>query len=101
MTPLEIKLLNGEVSLLQRLDDCIASHLVFMTLAIVYLLLALLVWTLVCIARCKAKGLVKPGPPVIFIQSPAPPRWLEEPPFDPFPPMRGSDYEYERLIDPD
>jgi hypothetical protein len=101
MNPLEIKLLNKEVSFFQYLDGIIDQHPVFVTLAIFYVFVLLVILVIVNVVRRRAKGLIKPGPRVIYIQSPAPPPPQEEPPFDPFPPMRERDYEYERLIDPD
>lgn len=100
MTSLGVKLLNWEVLCFHHLDSFINHHPIFMTLAIFYLLLLLLVLVIVDVARRRAKGLIRPGPRVIYIQSPAPPP-PGEPPSDPFPPMREQDYEYEDYIDPD
>lgn len=101
MTPWEIKLLNGEMSFLQHLDGFIDNHPVLVTLAILYLLLAFLVVVIVSVTRRRAKGLIQPGPRVIYIQSPAPPPQPEESPFDPSQSRQELEDECERLSDPD
>jgi hypothetical protein len=82
MSPLEVKLLHGEASFFQYLDGIIDRHPIYVTLALLYLFLLAMVLVIVNVARRRAKGLIKPGPRVIFIQSPAPP--APEPQFDPF-----------------
>jgi hypothetical protein len=101
MTPWEIKLLNGEMSFLQHLDGFIDNHPVFVTLAILYLLLAFLVLVIVSVARRRDRGLIQPGQHIIYIPPSTPPPPPEEPPFDPSPSRQQLEDEYERLIDPD
>ena len=101
MNPLEVKWLNAEAACFQQVHGFIDRHPVLMTLAVFYLLLMSLVVVIVNMARRRAKRLIQPGPHVIYLQSEPPHQQPEEPAFDPFPPMRERDYEYERLIDPD
>jgi hypothetical protein len=101
MTPWEIKLLNGEVSFFHRLDSFIDRHPLLMTLAVIYLLLALLAWVIVSTARRRAKGLIPPCSHVIYIPPSTPPPAPEEPPLDMFPSKQELEDECERLSDSD
>lgn len=85
MTPFEIKLLHGEASFLHHLDGIIDKHPIGVTLVLLYLFMLVMVLVIVDVARRHAKGLIKPGPRIIYIESTTPPP-PPEPTFDPFPP---------------
>jgi len=100
MSAWEIKVLNGEVSLLRRLDEIIGQHPLDVTVAMICLCLLALLLVIVHAARHHSRAGGRPGPRIIYVESPTPPpRPAPEPPFDPFPPMRDVDYEMERLRD--
>jgi hypothetical protein len=85
MNGLEVRALNSIRSFFGHLDHIIDRHPVLVTMGVLYLLILLGVLFTVHVVRRKAKGLIKPGPSVIFIESTGPP---SPPPdtFDPFPP---------------
>ena len=98
----QIKALELEASVLKSIDGFVREHALFFLVGIIYLLLALLVWVLSGALRPKGGKPLSHVRPAIIIHLPGPsPPPPEEPPFDPFPPMRERDYEYEHLIDPD
>jgi hypothetical protein len=99
MTPIDVKLLNGESWVLHHLDTIVDRHPGYVALAILYLFVAFFIWLVVGISRQKAQGKIRQVPPVIIVQSSAPPSPPPEEPFNPFPPMRDVDYEIERLRD--
>jgi hypothetical protein len=91
MNSLKVKVLNSVTSFLGHLDHVLDHHPVFVAIGILYLLMLLAVLFTVYVIRRKAKGLIKPGPRIIFIEPNIPPRPPElEPPFDPFPPPHHS-----------
>ena len=96
MSQLEIRLLSSFTSFLDHLRDIIDDHPVLVTLGIFYLLILLAVFMIVRGIQRRAKGLINPGPRVIYIESAAPPPPPPEPPFDPFPLWRECDCEYDR-----
>ncbi len=98
MTPLNVKLLNGEAWVLHHLDTIVDGHPGYVALGIIYLFVAFFIWLVVGTAQRKAAGKIGRLPPVIIVQSSAPPPPPEEP-FDLFPPKRDIDYEIERLRD--
>jgi hypothetical protein len=96
MSALEVKLLNSLTSFLGRLDDIIDGHPVFVTIGILYLFMLLAIFLIVHVIRRRAKGLVKFGPRVIYIESAAAHQPPPEPPFDPFPPRCECDWDHDR-----
>ena len=96
MSPLEIRLLNSLTSFLGHLSDFINDHPVFVTVGIFNLLVLLVSFMIVRGMRRRAKGLINPGPRVIYIESAAPPPPLSEPAFDPFPPWRECECKHDR-----
>jgi hypothetical protein len=93
MSPLEVRLLNSLTSFLGHLNDI---HPVAVTIGIFYLLMLLAVFLTMRGIRRRAKGLINPGPRVIYIESAAPPPPPSEPPFDPFPVWRECDCDHDR-----
>ena len=87
MQPFEMKALELEMMALTNLDGFIHEHALYFLMAVIYLMLALLVWVL-CGALRRTGGKSKPRVRhgiAIYIpigRPPAPPE------FDPFPPCR-------------
>lgn len=79
MIPLEIKLLKLEESALKHLDVIFAHHGIYAIMGVVWLWVFLIVWVVVDVSRRKAKGHRLHIRPVIFIETPAPPRPPEPP----------------------
>jgi hypothetical protein len=79
MTPAEIKLLRLEESALKNLDVIFAHHGIYAIMGVVWLWVLLIVWVIVDISRRRAKGHRLHIRPVIFIETPAPPRPPEPP----------------------
>jgi hypothetical protein len=96
MSPLEVRLLNSLTSFLGHLDDIINDHPVYVTIGIFYLLMLLAIFLIIRGIRRRAKGLINPGPRVIYIESAAPPPPPPEPSFDPFPVWRECDCDHDR-----
>lgn len=96
MSPLEIRLLNSFTSFLGRMDDFIDHHPVIMTIGVLYLFMLFVVFMIVHVVLRRAKGLINPGPRIIFIESSTPPPPPAELPFDPFPLRRDCDCERNR-----
>ncbi|HUA36998.1 MAG TPA: hypothetical protein VMA35_01205 [Candidatus Sulfopaludibacter sp.] len=88
----QIKALELEASALNRLDGFIHERALYFLVGAIYFLLALLAWVLSGALRRKGGQSTHHVRPVIFIELPGTPPPPEEPPFDPFPPMREPDY---------
>jgi hypothetical protein len=96
MNGLEVRVLNSARSFFGHLDHVVDRHPVLVTMAVLYLLILLGVLFIVYVVRRRAKGLIKPGPSIIFIESSSPPPPPPEPTFDPFPVWRQWDCEHDR-----
>jgi hypothetical protein len=92
MQPWQIKALELEVSALNHFDGFIREHALYFLIGAIYLLLALLVWVLCGALRRKGGQSTHYIRPVIFIELSGQPPQPQEPPFDPFPPLREPDY---------
>jgi hypothetical protein len=92
MQPWQIKALELEMSALNRLDGFIHEHALYFLMGAIYLLLALLAWVLCGALRPKGGNPMSHVWPAIVIRLPGTPPPPEEPPFDPFPPLREPDY---------
>jgi len=71
MNPLEVRVLNSVRSFLGHLDRIIDRHPVLVAIGILNLFVLLGALFIVYVVRRRAKGLIKPGPPIIFIESSA------------------------------
>lgn len=94
MSQLEIRLLNSFTSLLDHLRDIIDDHPALVTLGIFRLLILLAVLMIVRGVQRRAKGFIRAGPRIIYVESVTPPP--PEPAFDPLPPWRECDCEQDR-----
>jgi hypothetical protein len=83
-------------SFLGHLDRIIDRHPVLVAMGVLNLFILLGVLFVVYVVRHRAKGLIKPGPPIIFIESSTPPPPPPEPVFDPFPLWRQCDCEHDQ-----
>ena len=92
MQPWQIKALELEASGLKHLDGFIHEHALYFLIGAIYLLLALLAWVLCGALRPKGGNPMSHVWPAIVIRLPGTPPPPEEPPFDPFPPLREPDY---------
>ncbi len=84
----QIKALELEASGFKHLDGFIHEHALFFLIGTIYLLLALLVWTLSGASRRKGGKSISNVRPGIFIDLTGPPPTPAEPPFEPFLPYR-------------
>ena len=87
MQPWQIKSLGWEASALDHLTEYISEHALYFFMGAIYLLLALLVWVLSGGLRRKGNPTCHVRPTIVVYQTQSPPP-PQEPPFNPFPPLR-------------
>ena len=88
----QIRALELETSGLKHLDGFIHEHALGFLIGVIGLLLALLAWVLSGALRRNGGKTTAHIRPALFIHLPGTPPPPEEPPFDPFPPLREPDY---------
>ena len=100
MQSLEIKAIEMEDTAFRHLDGCVHDHALYILIGIIYVLLALLAWVLSGTLRRRDGKPLSHVRPVIFIHLPGTPPPRPDT-FEPFPPMRECDRDFDHDVWPD